>query len=272
MSFEEKYKEEIDSLSFSSDCEIRLVEAVKKAEKNSKVSVVSKRKTFIALVAIVTAMIILSVSTTAKPTSYTPDATTVQYQMSNSNFEDRWKPSRKFPKTKGNEEYSFTVLGIASGEFINNCDGFSADVTKDYFVTAVSGHNGADLRLENGQFPIKITPLIYGSEPWITNSSTLCKDTIVAEKNGVIYYFFDTSFLERYEGRTLCFAFYEGDTPSSEIFVMKENGIITLNEDYGIGEDCDKFGCIIEIPRDMSDTHPEIAEEWLLSDVLSKLY
>jgi len=271
MKFEEKYKNEIDSLSFSSDCEERFIEAVSKAEKNTNYSFISKRKTFIALVAIVTAMIILSVSTTAEPTSYTPDATTVQYQMSNSNFEDRWKPSRKFPKTKGNEEYLFTVLGIASGEFINNCDGFSADVTKDYFVTAVSGHNGADLRLENGQFPIKITPLIYGSEPWVTNSSTLCKDTIVAEKNGVIYYFFDTSFLERYEGRTVCFASYEGDTPSSEIFVMDENGVISLKQGYGFLNDCEKFGCITELPRDISDTHPEIAEEWLLKDVLSEL-
>lgn len=272
MYFEEKYKKEIDSLSFSYDSEIRFIEAMRKAEKNSKVSVVSKRKICITLVAVITAMIILSVSTTAEPTQYTPEVTSVRYQRSNSLWEDRWKPSRQFPHTTGSLEYSVTVLGITSGEFINSCGGFSADEDREYFVTAVRGCDGVDLALENGQHPIKITPLIYGSEPWVVNSSTLCEDVIVAEKNGVIYYFFDTSFLERYEGRTLCFAFYEGDTPSSEIFVMKENGIITLNEDYGIGEDCDKFGCIIEIPRDMSDTHPEIAEEWLLSDVLSKLY
>ena len=272
MSFKERYKKETDSLPFSSDCEIRFIEAMKKAEKDSRVTVISKRKIFFTLVAVITVMVILSVSTTAEPTQYTPEVTAVQYQRSNSLWEDRWKPSRQFPHTTGSPEYSVTVLGITSGEFINSCGGFSADEGREYFVTAVRAHEYVKLTLENGEFPIKITPLIYGSEPWVINSSTLCEDAIVTEKNGVIYYFFDTSFLERYEGRTYCFAFYEGDTPSAEIFTMKENGIITLNEDYGIGEECSKFGCIIEIPRDMSDTHPEIAEEWLMNDVLSKLY
>ncbi len=265
MSFKEKYKKEIDALSFSANYEMRLREAIKKAEKKSSFPFNGKRKILSLIAAVITAITLLSVITVAEPSSHTPDATTEQFQGSVTAFEDRWKKSKKFPYERGDEKYTFTVLGIASGSFLNNCEGFSADESKDYFVAAIRSTEGNYLSLEDGSFPIKVTPLIYGREPWETNGSTLCRDTRLKEKNGVIYYLFDTAFLEDFVGRTICFAAYEGDTPSNEIFSIDEKGIISFSEGYK------SFGKISELPADMSGTHPEAAEEMLSQDILSKL-
>lgn len=273
MNFKERYKEEIEAISFSPDFEERLYKRIKNEDIKNKITSISKKKIITLFAAVITIIALLSAGTVAEPSKHTPDATTVQYQRSNSLWEDRWKKGRQFPHSKGNSEtYDFTVLGITSGDFLNNCEGFSADEGREYFVTAVRAHEYVKLTLKNGEFHIKITPLIYGREPWETNSSTVCEDVRIIEKNGVIYYLFDTSFLDRFEGRTLCFACYDGEKPTSDIFNMDENGIITLNEKYSTIDASKKFGAIIELPRDMTDTHPEIAEEWLLNDTLSKLY
>lgn len=266
MNFKERYKKEINSLSFSSDYESRIKERMEQAKNNKNITVISKRKLLNILVAVTAVITLFSIITVAEPSGHSPDATTVQFQSSVTNFEDRWKKSKKFPYESGDEEYAFTVLGIASGRFLNNCDGFSADIGREYFVTAIRGRDGLDLTLKNGKFRIKVTPLIYGREPWETNSSTLCEDVNITEKNGVIYYLFDASFLDCFEGRIICFACYEGESPTPEIFAMKENGIITLSKNYK------GFGCITEISQDMTGTHPEIAEEILSNDELSKLY
>ncbi len=265
MSFKEKYKNEMDSVTFSSDYEIRFTDVLKSTEDIKSVKIIRKRKTLTLIAAIISMFVILSVSTVAEPSQHSPDATTVQFQNSVTDFEDRWKKGKKLPYESGDEKYAFTLLGIASGAFLDNCDGFSADGNKDYFVTAIRGHDGTDLSLKNSEFPIKITPLIYGREPSETNSFTLCEDVRITEKSGVIYYLFDTSFLENFAGRILCFAAYEGDSPTSEIFTMKENGIIAFNENYK------GFGRIFELPRDISETYPKIAEEMLSEDILSKL-
>lgn len=266
MSFEEKYKKETDALVFSSECEERFLKAMKNADtQKSTVTFKSRKKIIRLLAAIIFVILILSVGSVAEPSLHSPGATTAQFQESVTDFEDRWKKGKKLPYERGDEEYAFTVLGIASGEFINSCEGFSADVSREYFVTAVRGCNGNDLTLKNGSFHIKITPLIYGREPWVTNSSTLCEDIRTTEKSGVIYYLFDTSFLENFAGRTICFAAYEGSIPSSEIFTIEESGIIGFNEHYK------SFGSIIEMPLDLFDTHPETAEKMLLNDELADL-
>ncbi|MBQ7116630.1 MAG: hypothetical protein IJN88_00300 [Clostridia bacterium] len=266
MSFEEKYKKEIDAIAFSPDYENRLKSSIQAKKNKDTASVSKKRKAIGLLAAVITVAVIMSVTTAAEPSSHTPDATTVQFQSSVTDFGDRWKKGKRFPYESGDEEYAFTVLGTASGTFLTGCDGFTADEDREYFITAIRGHDGTDLSLESGSFPVKITPLIYGREPWAVNSSTLCEDVRVAEKNGVIYYLFDTSFLRAFPGRIICFASYEGDVPSPEIFTMNENGTISFSEKY------EGFGRIIEIPQDMSDTHPEAAEKILLNDELSKLY
>ncbi|MBR5437752.1 MAG: hypothetical protein IKV21_02425, partial [Clostridia bacterium] len=161
------------------------------------------------------------------------------------------------------EDISVTISGIASGKFLNECDGFSADEAKDYFVVALYDMEGY-LTLEN-DLGIKISPFIFGREPWEVNSTTLCSDIRVAAKNGVIYYLFDTGFLERFIGKTIYFAAYEGDSPTEEIFTVKTNGEIAFNESFK------GFHAIHYLPLDLSDTHPEIAEEMLLNDDLAKL-
>lgn len=264
MSFKEKYKKEADALRFSSDCNERFAEAMKNAsEGNRSVPVTKKKKAALLLAAVITIMLVLSVGTVAEPSQHSPDATTVQYQSSVTDYEDRWKGSKKFPYEKGDENYTLTVLGIASGEFLNSCDGFSADEGREYFVTAVRGRDGTRLSPDTA---VKIIPLIYGRDPSETDGTALCKDVRITEKNGVIYYLFDTSFLEGFEGRTVCFAAFEGDNSADEVFTMDEKGVISFSQGYR------GSGYIIELPRDLSDTHPERAEEMLLSDELSGLH
>ena len=226
MSFEEKYKKEMDSVAFSADYEIRLNDTLKSTEAPKKTAFIRPKKKIVRLLAaLVSVILILSVSTVAEPSISPPEKLDEVFQKSTSGWENRWKRRRTFPMTfsckdVAYEDISLTILGIASGEFLNECEGFSADEAKDYFVVALYEHEGY-LTIEN-DYNIKVSPFIFGREPWEVNSTTLCTDIRVAAKNGVLYYLFDTSFLERFKGKTIYFAAYEGDTPTEKIFTMKK--------------------------------------------------
>ena len=269
MNFKEKYKNEMDALPFSSDYEIRLTDALKNTAPLKKTAFIRPKKKIIRLLAaIISIIVILSVSTVAEPSMSPPEELDEVFQKSTSGWENRWKRRRTFPMTFSCEDVAYedispTILGIASGKFLNEYEGFSADEAKDYFVVALYDREGY-LTLEN-DLGIKISPFIFGREPWEVNSSTLCTDMRVTAKNGVIYYLFDTGFLERFKGKTIYFAAYEGDSPTEEIFTVKKNGEIAFNESFK------GFHAIHYLPLDLTDTHPEIAEEMLLKDDLAKL-
>ncbi len=254
MSFEEKYKKEIDSLSFSSDYEVRLSDTLKKAEEGKDViTVMKKRKTVRLLVAVISAMLILSLTAYAAVTLLSPQEVADELEMSDLN--DKWKSSEKFPFASGNEEYTVSVLGYASDTELSNLDSEATAENRAYLVVSIARTDGTPLKAVDGM-PLQISPLVEGYEPFKVNLWTFGSGANGLEKDGVLYYLFETADLEIFADRTVYIAAYEGFTPMDAL-TMKEDGTITYKDGY-IG-----FKAIFELPLDESKADPDAVKELL---------
>ncbi len=254
MSFEEKYKKEIDSLSFSSDCEIRLVDALKKAEKGKDVILVmKKRKTLRLLAAVVSAILLLSLTAFAAVTLLSPQEVADELEMEELN--NKWEKSEKFPFASGNEEYMVSVLGYAPDTQLNIIDGEATEENRTYLVVSIAKTDGTPLSQAEGM-PLQVSPLVEGYEPWKVNLWTLGSGASGLEKDGVLYYLFETADLEIFADKTVYIAVYEGFLPDGAL-TMKEDGSIAYRDEYT------GFKAIFELPLDESKADPEAVKELL---------
>ncbi len=257
MNFEEKYKKETDALSFSSDCEIRLAEAMKKAEKGKDViTVMKKRKTVRLLAAVVAAVLLLSLTAYAAVTLLSPQEVADEIGMSE--LSDKWKNSEKFPLASGNEEYTVSVLGYAPDTELNVINGEAAEENRTYLVVSVAGTDGTPLNQSDGM-PVQISPLVEGYEPFKVNLWMFGSGANGLEKDGVLYYLFETADLEIFADKTVYIAAYEGFTPMDAL-TMKEDGTIAYLDEY------EGFKAIFELPLDESKADPEAVKK-LLSEM-----
>lgn len=254
MKFEEKYKNEIDSLSFSSDCENRLVNALKKAEEGKDVILVVKnRKTLRLLAAVISAVLLLSLTAYAAVTLLSTREVADELQMGELN--DKWKQTEKFPLASGNEEYTVSVLGYAPDTELNIIDGEATEENRTYLVVSIAKTDGTPLSQAEGM-PFQISPLVEGYEPWKVNLWTFGSGANGLEKNGVLYYLFETADLEIFSDKTVYIAAYEGFLPDGAL-TMKEDGTIAYRDGYT------GFKAIFELPLDESKADPEAVKELL---------
>ncbi len=254
MNFKEKYKEEINSISFSSDYEARLVDALKKAEEGKDVILVmKKRKTLRLLAAVISAILLLSLTAYAAVTLLTPREVADELQMGELN--DKWKQTEKFPLASGNEEYTVSVLGYAPDTQLNIIDGEATEENRTYLVVSIARTDGTPLKAIDGM-PLQISPFVKGYEPWKVNLWMLGSGANGLEKDGVLYYLFETADLEIFADKTVYIAAYEGFLPS-EVFTMEEDGTITYKDDYA------GFKAIFELPLDESKADPQAVAELL---------
>lgn len=254
MNFEEKYKKEIDALAFSSDYEVRLAEAMKKTEKGKDVMIVmKKRKTVRLIAAVISAILILSLTAYAAVTLLSPQEVADELEMEELN--DKWKNSEKFPLSSGNEEYTVSVLGYASDTELNNISSETTEENRVYLVISIAKTDGTPLKAIDGM-PLQISPLVKGYEPFKINLWSFGSGANGMEKDGVLYYLFEMSDLEIFADRTVYIAAYEGFTPMDALTMM-EDGTITYKDDY-IG-----FKAIFELPLDKSKANPEAVKELL---------
>lgn len=254
MSFEEKYKKEIDALAFSSDFEIRLTESVKRAEKGKDVmTVMKKRKTIRLLAAVISSILILSLTAYAAVTLLSPQEVADELEMEELN--DKWKSSEKFPLASGNEDFTVSVLGYAPDTQLSIIDGEVSEENRTYLVVSIAKTDGSPLNAADGM-PLQISPLVKGYEPFKVNLWTFSSGASGLEKDGVLYYLFEMSDLEIFADKTVYIAAYEGFTPMDAL-TMKDDGTITYKDDY-IG-----FKAIFELPLDESKADPEAVKELL---------
>ncbi len=254
MNFKEKYKKETDSLSFSSDYEVRFADAMKKAEEGKDVIfVMKKRKKIRLLAAVISALLILSLTAYAAVTLLSPQE--VARELGKEELTDKWKQSEKFPFTSGDEEYTVSVLGYAPDNKLNIIDGEATEENRTYLVISIARTDGTPLKAVYGM-PLQISPLVKGYEPFKVNLWTFGSGANGLEKDGVLYYLFETADLEMFADKTVYIAAYEGFTPMDAL-TMKEDGTITYKDDYT------GFKAIFELPLDESKANPEAVEELL---------
>lgn len=254
MNFKERYKEEINSIAFSSDYESRLVDALKKAEEGKDVILVmKKRKTLRLLVAVISAILILSLTAYAAVSLLSPREVAEELEMGELN--DKWKQTEKFPLVSGNEEYTVSVLGYAPDTLLNVIDGEANEENRTYLVVSIAKTDGTPLNAVNGM-PLQISPLVEGYEPFKVNLWMFGSGANGLEKDGILYYLFETADLEIFADRTVYIAAYEGFTPMDAL-TMKEDGTITYLDVY------EGFKAIFELPLDKSNADPEEVEKLL---------
>ncbi|MBQ9913123.1 MAG: hypothetical protein IJO73_02735 [Clostridia bacterium] len=254
MSFKEKYKKEIDGLSFSSDFEIVLAERIKKADEGKEViTVMKKRKTLRLLVAVISAVLLLSLTAYAAITLLAPQDVADALEMSD--LDDKWKQTEKFPLTSGNEEYTVSVLGYAPDTEMNEINGDPSEEKRTYLVVSVARTDGTPLSSADG-IPLQISPFVEGYEPFKVNLWLLGSGANGLEKDGILYYLFETADLEIFADRTVYIAAYEGFIPMDAL-TMKEDGTIVYLDDYN------GFKAIFELPLDKSKADPEAVKELL---------
>ncbi len=256
MSFEKKYKKEMDELTFSPDFEIILTERMKKADERKEViTVMKKRKTLKLLVAVISAVLLLSLTAYAAFTLLSPQQVADKLEMGD--LTDKWKKSEKFPFTSGDEEYTVSVLGYAPDTELNEINGELTEENRTYLVVSIARTDGTPLSTADGM-PLQISPLVEGYEPFKVNLWTFGAGANGTQSNGVLYYFFNISDLEIFADRTVYLAFYEGFIPQGAL-EMKADGTIDFKEDY------EGFRALFELPLDESRADP-VAVEKLLSE------
>lgn len=254
MSFEEKYKKEVDKLSFSPDFEIILTEKLKKAEKGKEViKVMKKRKTLKVLAAVISVALLLSLTAFAAVTLLSPQQVADRLEMGD--LSDKWKKSENFPFTSGDEEYTVSVLGYASDKELNEINGELTEENRIYLVVSIARTDRTPLSSADGM-PLQISPLVEGYEPFKVNLWTFGAGADGLQSDGVLYYFFNIGDLEIFADRTVYLAFYEGFTPQGAL-MMNPDGSIDFREDY------EGFRALFELPLDESKADPEAVEKLL---------
>ncbi len=254
MSFEENYKKEIDSISFSSDYEVHLVDVLKKAEEGKDVILVmKKKKTLRLLAAVVSAILLLSLTAYAAVTLLSPQEVADEVGMDT--LTDKWKQSEKFPLTSGNEEYTVSVLGYAPDTQLNVINGEATEENRTYLVVSIAKTDGTPLKAADGM-PLQISPLVKDYEPFKVNLWMFGSGANGLEKDGVLYYLFETADLEIFADKTVYIAAYEGFTPMDAL-TMKEDGTIAYLDEY------EGFKAIFELPLDESKADPQAVKDLL---------
>ena len=74
--------------------------------------------------------------------------------------------------------------------------------------------------------------MVAGFTPWSVNNWTLDSGVTGFARDGVYYYLLDVKNLEMFADHTVYLAFYEGRTPSKEIFTVAQDGTISFAESF----------------------------------------
>lgn len=153
-------------------------------------------------------------------------------------------------------KYKSTMLGITTGENLNNFESSNWEVINErtYAVVAVEKSDGTAMTPED---EVMATPLIFGQKPWECNIFTMAGGHTEEIIDGILYRIIEFSNIEYFADRTVYMAIYEGFAPSSEIFVLNADGSIAYNEGY------EGSKALFEIPLDPAKADPVKAEELL---------
>lgn len=266
MTDRERYRNQMDSLSFSPDFEERTAERMRRTAEEKENNTMKNRKTIKILIAAAAAVIMLTSTVFAVSALLSPKevAEHIGDRTGNNSiaqaFEDKDAVSINQTITAGG--YDFTLLGIASGERIDYLNDLPVETQSSYVVLAVSRTDGTPIAPEDGIVDaagrnLAFSPLVEGWAPHRVNAWSLNCHGSGITVDGVRYYLFDYSNLELFADRTVYLAVYEGLAPSIEKFVMDQTGAIHYAEGY------EGIKVMFTLPIDSSRADREAAERLL---------
>ena len=249
MSFETKYKQQMNSINFTVDFEKSTVELMESAAKRKGENVMNKTtKTLVAAV-----LIIAILSFTAFAISKLLSAGEVAEHFGESQVADSFNEQNSEVKSVTDKGYTVSFLGIIKGEKFE-----SEEIKSDcsYYVVSVAASDGSTLSLVEGN-PLGMSVIIEGYPAWKINTWSLNTSANGMESNGILYYLYDCENLEIFADKNVYLAVYEGFTPGIDIITMNSDGTFKFAEGYN------GFKAMFKIPLDPLKANPEAANEIL---------
>lgn len=256
---QDDYRKAFDELSFSADFQERTADLLRararELEKERNDMTFGKTKKLAVLIAACAALLAVSVS--AAYAWLTP-AQVAEEQNQPLLAEAFSGPGAiLLNETVESGDFAITLLGLVSGR---NLDVLNPDLDAEhtYSVLALRRLDGEPIEQQTFDFmSYTMTPLAAGCSPAAVNSWTLDAGAGGMARDGVYYYLLDTRSVEMFADRTVYMAFYEGFTPSSEIFTVAEDGTIAFCDDYtGVH-------ALFTLPLDPAKADPAAAEAFL---------
>lgn len=253
MTFKDKYKEELQSISFAENFERSTVELMEAAQRKDDLMSHNKRPLKVAVLVIV-AMIVLSLGAYAVISLLS--ASQVAEGVGDKELAVLFEESGFEPVTVKGEIYSVTFMGNAPGEKFYSYDenGPMVSENRNYAVWAVYRNDGEALDLMMGS-PIQVIPVIDGYRHDILFSAGMSASGY--SKDGVLYYLFEYTDLEILAHEHVKLMAFEGMFPTINIITANDKGEIVYAEGYN------GFKAVFELDLDESKSDPEAAAELL---------
>lgn len=170
-------------------------------------------------------------------------------------------------ETKTVGDYNVTLMGLVSGEGLNQVKGLEEDLARDktYAVLAYARTDGKAITEDVPD--LTVSPLVEGYAPWQLNAWTLGGSVYSFAQEGVLYYLFECDNVEPFAHRTVYLAVYPGThiPPNTDIFAISDEGHISVVT----GAEAALF----PLPLDQGRADPEKAAEMgfvLWTDILQE--
>lgn len=161
-------------------------------------------------------------------------------------------------------EYSFTLLGITSGENFSDFKDSENEVNPDvtYAVVSIAKQDGSKMPDtkddEYGQIPFFISPLIKGQKPWQYNISSMnggYQDIVV---DGIMYRLIECDGVEMFADRGLYLCISTSNFYDINAFnYNEETGEVSVNNNY------DGANALFDLNLDITKADHEKAEKYL---------
>ncbi len=254
MSFETKYKQQIDSIRFNADFEKNTVELINLAAERKGENVMNKTTKALAVAVIIIAVL----SFTAFAISNLLSAGEVAERFGESKVADSFNKQANKAESVTDKGYTVSFLGSVKGEKFE-----SEEIKSDcsYYVISVASSDGTPLSLVEGN-PLGMSVIIEGYPAWKVNTWSLNTSANGMEENGILYYLYDCENLEIFADKNVYLAVYEGFVPSADIITMNPDGTFEFAEGYN------GFKAMFKISLEPSKANPEAGNE-ILKEYLS---
>ncbi len=249
MSFETKYKQQIDNVRFNANFETNAVELMKTAAERKGENGMNKTTKSLVIAVLIVAIL----SSTAFAISKLLSAGEVAEHFGESQVADSFDKQDNKVESITDKGYTVSFLGIVKGEKFE-----SKEIKSDcsYYVISVAASDGSALSLVEGN-PLGMSVIIEGYPAWKINTWSLNTSANGMEENGILYYLYDCENLEIFADKNVYLAVYEGMVPGIDIITMNPDGTFEFAEGYR------GFKAMFKIPLDPSKANPEAAYEIL---------
>lgn len=251
MTFKDKYKEDLLSLSFADNFEEKTVELLKAAQREDDL-MSYKRKPLKVAVLVLVAMLLLSFGAYAVISLLS--ASQVAEQIGGKELAVLFEESNSDPVTVKGDVYSVTFMGTAPGENLYSYEENGPMVSEDatYAVWAVYRNDGEPLDQMAGS-PIQVIPVMDGYRADALFSMGMSATGF--EKDGVLYYLLNCTDLEVFADKNVKLMAFEGMFPTADILTANDSGEVIYAENYN------GFKAVFELDLDESKADPEAAAE-----------